>query len=93
MSSLVTPFWFKQRQGKAEPAGSDTYRVSGPNMQEAYLSVRPQEGGGWEASVRLLADGPVAARADGIATAYEAWEAAFELFREHGIYKLQVNQE
>ncbi len=76
------PFWFKQRQCKAEPAGTDnTVKVSGPNLGEAYLSVAPAEGGRWSAALRVAADGPPVATADDLPSAAEAWDAAFELYR------------
>jgi hypothetical protein len=77
----VVPFWFKQRQCKAEPAGENMLRVSGPNLGEAFLYIRP-EGAHWRAGVRQTADGPdVAATDPDIPTQEEAWEAAFELYR------------
>jgi hypothetical protein len=77
------PFWFKQRQCKAEPAGSDNViKVSGPNLGEAFLSIAPAEGGLWNAALRYSADGATAATADGFKSGSAAWEAAFELYRE-----------
>lgn len=78
------PFWFKQRQCKAEPVeGTQLLKVSGPNLGEAYLHVRP-EGNHWRAGMKRAADG------DDVATALSekpsenaAWEAAFELYRTH----------
>jgi hypothetical protein len=80
------PFWFKQRQCKAEPAGSEhAVKVSGPNLGEAYLSITPADGGRWNAALRTTADGPAAATAEGLPSAVAAWEAAFELFRDQVI--------
>jgi hypothetical protein len=80
------PFWFKQRQCKAEPAGSDhVVKVSGPNLGEAFLSISPAQDGRWEASLRFTADGPPVATADGLPATTAAWDAAFELFRERVI--------
>jgi hypothetical protein len=77
----VLPFWFKQRQCKAEPAGDNQLRVSGPNLGEAFLAIRPQ-GSRWQAVLRLAADGPEAAASEpDLPTPEEAWEAAFELYR------------
>jgi hypothetical protein len=79
---LNPPFWFKQRQAKAEPAGPDTYRVTAPNQREAFLSIRQGAGGRWGAALRLTADGPEAAATDATYnTPGEAWDAAFELYR------------
>jgi hypothetical protein len=76
------PFWFKQRQAKAEPAGENTYRLTAPNLQEAFVSIRQDSEGHWGASLRLAADGPEVAVTS---TAYggpgEAWDAAFEMYR------------
>jgi len=80
--SLVTPFWFKQRQAKAEPAGPDLYRLSGPNLLEGCIGVRQAENGRWVAFVRKQPDSPeLKTNSAGSPTAYEAWEAAFELYR------------
>jgi hypothetical protein len=82
--ALVTPFWFKQRQGNAGPAGENTYRVTGPNLREAFIGVRRADDGRWAAVLRYTADGPaVAATEPVIDTEYEAWEAAFEIYRTH----------
>ena len=78
----IVPFWFKQRQAKAEPAGTDTLRVTAPNQQEAYISIRQDAEGRWGAALRLAADGPdVAATSATYHTAQEAWDAGFELYR------------
>jgi len=80
--SLVTPFWFKQRQAKAEPAGENTYRLSGPNLRDAFISIRPGDNGRWSAALRLAADGPdVDVTPAEFEKPAEAWEAAFELYR------------
>jgi hypothetical protein len=80
------PFWFKQRQCKVEPAGSDNaIKVSGPNLGEAFLGISPTANGLWDASLRLTADGPAIATAEGLSAAPAAWDAAFELFRERVI--------
>ena len=36
---MVVPFWFKQRQGKAEQAGTDTYRLTAPNLGETFIGI------------------------------------------------------
>jgi hypothetical protein len=77
----ILPFWFKQRQCKAEPAGDNALRVSGPNLGEAFLSIRP-EANHWRAAMRLNANGPDVAVTDAdIPSEEEAWNAAFELYR------------
>ena len=81
------PFWFKQRQCKAEPAGNDTMlKVTGPNLGEAFLRIEKTENAGWKAALRVAAEGPdVDATEPEIATPKEAWDAAFELYRLHVI--------
>jgi hypothetical protein len=80
---LTTPSWFKYRQGKAEPAGENTYRLTAPNQQEAFICIRPAEGGRWSAALRLTADGPDAAATEpAFDKEVDAWEAAFELYRQ-----------
>jgi hypothetical protein len=82
--ALVTPFWFKQRQAKAEEVGTDLVRVSGPNLKEAFLGIRKADNGHWSAYVRVTADGPdIDTTPPELARAYAAWEAAFEMFRNH----------
>jgi hypothetical protein len=84
---LITPFWFKQRQLKAEAAGTDVYRLSGPNLKEAFVGIRRGDNGRWAAFLRDTADGAdVAATEPQFETVYDAWEAAFELFRGHVIF-------
>lgn len=76
------PFWFKQRQAKAEPASPDAYRLTAPNLREAIVSIRKDAEGRWGAALRLAADGPeVAATATSYDTPGDAWDAAFELYR------------
>jgi hypothetical protein len=82
--SLITPFWFKQRQSKAEPAGADAYRLTGPNLREGTISIRRADNGKWLAALRLTPGGPeIETTPPEYETTYEAWEAAFELFRRH----------
>ena len=79
--AVTTPFWFKQRQGVLTEAGPDLVKVSGPNLKEAFLGIRKGESG-WSAFMRQAADGP-----DSISTlpeiknSYDAWEVAFEMYR------------
>lgn len=86
MSELIVPSWFKGRQAKAEPAGENLYRLSGPNLPEAFIGLRKGENGLWTAFLRRSADGPeLAVTAPEFTRTYEAWEAAFELFRTYCI--------
>ncbi|HXG12694.1 MAG TPA: hypothetical protein VNK04_23250 [Gemmataceae bacterium] len=76
------PSWFKYRQGKAEPAGENTCRLTAPNQQDAFISIRPAENGRWSAALRTTADGPdLAATAPEFDNPADAWAAAFELYR------------
>jgi hypothetical protein len=80
----VLPSWFKQRQGKAEPAGPEAYKLTAPQLAESYVSIRRGADGRWAAALRLAADGPdVVATEPVFETPGEAWEAAFELHRTH----------
>ncbi len=76
------PFWFKQRQAKMESAGTDAYRLTAPNLPEAFLGIRKNNDGRWGAWLRLAADGPeVGSTAAAYDTPREAWDAGFELYR------------
>jgi hypothetical protein len=78
----IPPFWFKQRQAKAEPAGPDTFRLTGPNLGEAFISIRRSDNGRWSAALRSAADGPdLVATEPEFETPTDAWGAAFELYR------------
>jgi hypothetical protein len=80
----VLPFWFVQRQARAEPAGADTYRLTGPNLAEAFISIRRGDNGRWSATLRLAADGPeVAVGERDYEHAADAWGVAFEMYRTH----------
>ncbi len=81
------PFWFKQRQGKAEPAGTDAYRLTAPNApREAFITICRGENGLWAAALRRASDGPdLASTAAEYPTPLEAWQAAFELYRQYEV--------
>ncbi len=83
---LDPPFWFKQRQCKAEPAGSDdALKLTGPNLGEAFIRIEPH-GGRWSAALRLTPDGEDVARtAPELPSRIAAWQAAYELYRTHVI--------
>jgi hypothetical protein len=79
--SLVTPFWFFQRQCKADSAGENLYKLTGPNLMEAYIGIC-RGNGRWSAFLKNTADGPdLAVTPPQWNSVYEAWEAAFELYR------------
>ena len=80
--SLVTPFWFYQRQCKAESVGDDLYRLYGPNLKEAFIGIRRGDNGRWSAFLRYSANGEdVAVTPAQWNSVYEAWGSAFELYR------------
>jgi hypothetical protein len=82
--AIVPPFWFKQRQGTAEPAGPDTYRLTAPNLGEAFIGIRRADNGHWSALLRTSADGPEVATTEPVyETPDDTWGAAFELYRNH----------
>ena len=81
--ALIVPSWFKGRQGKAEPAGADVYRLTGPNLRESFIGLRRGENGLWAGFLRFTPEGPDAAATEPrFDTQYDAWEAAFELYRQ-----------
>jgi len=85
MTAPILPSWFKQRQCKTEPAGDQTLKVSGPNLGEAFLHVRA-DNGRWTGALRLADDGPDLAVSEAEEpTAQAAWNVAFELYRQHVI--------
>jgi hypothetical protein len=81
----TVPFWFKQRQCKAEPLGGDNQlKLTGPNLSDAYISVSRADNGRWRAALRLATDGPEVGATDAeLPDETAAWEAAFELYRTH----------
>ena len=83
---LDVPFWFKQRQAKAEEIGPGTYRVTGPNLPEAVVGVRITDDLHWQAYLRAKADCPeVATLPRTFKSARDALSAAFELYRGYNI--------
>ena len=85
--SITFPFWFKQRQCKADLLpDTNVLEVSGPNLPKAYLTVSPSDTTAWRAGLRHTLDGSdVATAIASEPTAKAAWEAAFELYRVHFI--------
>jgi hypothetical protein len=81
----ITPFWFKQRQCKAEPAGDNQLKLTGPILPDAYIRIVPDEGKKhWRAALRLGPDGADLHTTEAeFPGPKEAWEAAFELYRNH----------
>jgi hypothetical protein len=84
--AVTVPSWFKGRQGKADEAGPGVLRLTAPNLKEWFLGLRRLDDGHWHAFLRSTADGPDEA-AVGLEAmpAWHAWEAAFEVYRNHVI--------
>jgi hypothetical protein len=81
---LIRPFWFNMRQGKAEPAGDNVYRLTAPNLPESYISIRAAGDKQWAGVLRSVLDGPdVAVTEKSYGNPVDAWYAAFELYRNH----------
>jgi len=82
--TLDLPFWFKQRQAKAQDLGNGIWKVTGPNLPEAVIGIRMAENLRWGAYVRTAADGPDLLPSEPtLETGRDALAAAFELYREH----------
>lgn len=78
---ISIPSWFKYRQGVAEPAGENCYKLSAPVSEPAFIRIR-QIYGQWQAAVADSADGPdLRATEPMFGRPHEAWNAAFELYR------------
>ncbi len=76
------PYWFNQRQGKVEAAGTDSVRLTAPNLKPALISIQRGDNGLWSAALRLEEGGPpVAATEPEFTKPEDAWDAAFELYR------------
>jgi hypothetical protein len=81
------PFWVVQRQVKVEPVDECTVRLQAPNLPAYELALRPVSGApGWTVVLYRTEGGgerhPVA-ESDALADQPSAWEAAFELYRQH----------
>jgi hypothetical protein len=86
MQEPTPPFWFKQRQCKYEPAGEGLLKITGPNLGEAFIRIQRADNGRWQAAFRRAADGPDAAVTEpNVPGEREAWDAAFELYRDNVI--------
>jgi hypothetical protein len=75
------PFWFTQRQGKLEAAGDDLYKLTAPNLGEAFLGIRA-DGDRWRGFVWQTAAGPeLSVTEASYESRPEAISTAFELYR------------
>jgi hypothetical protein len=90
MVSPTLPFWMRQRQIVAEPVNEHTVRLTGPILPACEVTVQP--GGNAENASYLLrvekvsdAGKEVLAEATSSLPREEAWQAAFELYRQQVI--------
>jgi hypothetical protein len=82
-NSPYLPFWFRMRQGKAEPAGRERYRLSAPNLNDAFIGIQQLQDARWVPTLQLSEDGPnEAGMSDEFDDPQDAWEAAFESYRQ-----------
>ena len=66
-----------------ETLEENTYRLSAPNLAEAFIAIRQDSTGGWVPVLRLTKDGPDVANSTApLTTPQEAWDAAFEQYRQ-----------
>jgi hypothetical protein len=80
--AVMRPSWFAYRQGKVEEVSPALLKLTGPNLRESYIGIRPGEHGRFSAFVRHTPDGlDVVATGPDHATENDAWEAAFEIYR------------
>lgn len=82
---LDLPFWFRQRQAKADELTQGSYKVTGPNLPEGIVSVRVGDDLRWRGVLQAKSDGPNVAETIAFRTATEALAAGFELYRVHMI--------
>jgi hypothetical protein len=81
--ALTVPSWFKGRQGQTEEVGPNVYKLTAPNVPPAYITIRRGDNGHYAAALRMSPDGPdVDASGPKLDNEYEAWEQAFELYRD-----------
>ncbi len=84
--AVIVPSWFKGRQGKAEEVRPGLLKLTAPNLREWYAGIRRLDSGGWLAFVRSEPDGADAAAVEvDPMPEQEAWDAAFEVYRNHVI--------
>ena len=82
--TLDLPFWIKQRQAKVEELATGSYKITGPNLPEAVVSVRMDDNLKWRAILSPKQDSPILAEtAAEFPTPKEALAAAFEMYRIH----------
>jgi hypothetical protein len=85
--AVTVPSWFKGRQARAEEAGPHLLRLTGPNLNEWHAGIRRADNGRWVAFVRRTADAEdtIAVELSPGLTESDAWQAAFEVYRNQVI--------
>ena len=82
------PFWMRQRQVKAEPAGEFAVKLTAPNLPSHEIAVE-SAAPGWKARLyRLPVEGQkvlVAEREFDASGPEAAWMNAYELYRQQVI--------
>lgn len=85
------PFWLVQRQAKVEPTGENALLLKAPNLPPYQVAIRQApDGQGWMAALHQApAEGQekplVAESSFPLPDPVTAWDAAFELYRQHVI--------
>jgi hypothetical protein len=84
--AVTVPSWFKGRQGKADEVGPGLLKLTAPNLKEWIIGIRRHADGRWTAFLRDTPEGTdtVAVELDAVPE-YDAWEAAFEVYRNRVI--------
>ena len=82
---LDLPYWFRQRQAKADELAQGSFKITGPNLPEGIVSIRIRDDLRWRGMLHAKAGGPEVAVTQGFPMAKEALAAAFELYRVHMI--------
>lgn len=82
--TIDLPFWVRQRQAKLEELAIGTYRLSGPNLPEAVVSVQIEDSLRWRSRLQGKVDGPIIATTPAeFENPRDALAAGFELYRNH----------
>lgn len=80
--AVIVPSWFKGRQGKTEEVRPGLIKLTAPNLREWFLGIRQLENRGWQAFLRSEPDGADTAAIElDPMPEQEAWDAAFEVYR------------
>ncbi len=84
--NLDLPFWCRQRQAKVETLATGRYKLTGPNLPEAVVSIRMGDNLQWQGVLQAKPDGPeLAASPFQYSTPRDALAVAFELYRRQMI--------